>query len=141
EADHDVLQLAHVAGEPIGDPTREARAIELERPATGLARVERSVVVEETHLVVAQVAQRRNDQRENREAMVEVGAEASEADLLAQVAIGRGDDARAARACRGLANALVLAILEHAQQLRLQLERELADLVEEKRALARVLEI
>src|SRR6185369_9931312 len=40
-----------------------------------------------------------------------------------------------------LADALVLAVLEHAQELRLQLERQLADLVEEERALAGVLEV
>ncbi len=40
-----------------------------------------------------------------------------------------------------LAHALVLAVLEHAQQLRLQLAGQLADLVQEERALAGVLEV
>ena len=40
-----------------------------------------------------------------------------------------------------LAHALVLAVLQHAQQLRLQLERQLADLVEEQRPVERVLEV
>ena len=46
---------------------------------------------------------------------------------------------RAVRALR-LADALVLAVLQHAQQLRLHLERQLADLVEEQRAVGGVLE-
>ena len=39
------------------------------------------------------------------------------------------------------ADALVLAVFQHAQQLRLQFEGQLADLVEEQRALVRILEI
>src|SRR5436309_2792158 len=131
EADHDVLQLAHVAGEPICAPARETGTIELERAAAALLGVERAVIVEKPHLVLAEVAQRRHAEREDRKAVIEVAAEATQADLFAEVAIGRRDDARAARAGLRLADALVLAILEHAQQLRLQLEGELADLVEE----------
>ena len=80
-------------------------------------------------------------QREHRQAVIEVGAEAPLRTSLAQVAVGGGDHARSATRGAGLAHALVLAVLEHAQQLRLQLERQLADLVEEQRAVLRVLEV
>ena len=73
--------------------------------------------------------------------MVEVGPERALLHGLAQVAVAGGDHTRARHAARGLADALVLAVLQHAQQLGLQLERQLADLVEEQRAVARVLEI
>src|SRR5205823_4279756 len=71
----------------------------------------------------------------------QVGAEAPGAHFLAQVAVGGGDDARARHPRRGLADALVFAVLEDAQQLRLQLRGQLADLVEEERAFARILEV
>ena len=73
--------------------------------------------------------------------MIEIGAEAPGFDLLAQVAVGGGDHARMALPALRLADALVLAVLQHAQQLRLQLERQLADLVQEQRAVPRVLEV
>jgi hypothetical protein len=60
---------------------------------------------------------------------------------LAQVAVGGGDDARRGHAALRLAHALILAVLQHAQQLRLHLQRQLADLVEEKRAVVRILEV
>ena len=40
-----------------------------------------------------------------------------------------------------LADALVFAVLQHAQQLGLQLERQLADLVQEQRAVRGILEV
>ena len=52
---------------------------------------------------------------------------------LQQVAVGRGDDAHVDRSDVVAADALELALLQHAQQLDLQLRRQLADLVEEDR--------
>ena len=68
------------------------------------------------------------------QAVVKVGAKCSGPDRIAQVAIGCGDDARAAFACRGFADALIFAILQHPQQFGLEFQRQLADLVEEQRA-------
>ena len=73
--------------------------------------------------------------------MVEVAAEATSADFGAHIAIGGGDHARVGHTALGFAYALVLALLQHAQQLRLQLERQLADLIEKQRRVLRVLEI
>ena len=76
----------------------------------------------------------------DREPEVEVRAEGAAVDLLAQVAVGGGDDAHVdLRGCVG-ADAAHLARLEHAQQLRLQRQRQLADLVEEQRAAVGLLE-
>jgi hypothetical protein len=51
-------------------------------------------VVEQQQLVVAHLAQRRGADDEHRQPMIEIGAEVARLDLLAQVAVGGGDDAR-----------------------------------------------
>ena len=68
------------------------------------------------------LAQRRHLDRENVEAVVEIGAERSFGDHRPQIAVRGGDDAarRRARSARA-ADALELALLQDAQQLRLQL--------------------
>ena len=67
-------------------------------------------------------------------------AERALRDHLREVAVARRDDPRLERVRARVADALERALLQHAQQLRLQLDRNLADLVEEQRALARELE-
>jgi hypothetical protein len=91
--------------------------------------------------VFGHVAQRRHLHREHRQPVVEIDAEAAGLGLAAEVAVGRGDDARPRHPGLRLADALVLAVFQHAQQLRLELERQFADLVEEQRALGSVLEV
>ena len=55
--------------------------------------------------------------------------------------MGRGDDAHVDRLHLAAADAGELALLQHAQQLGLGVERHVADLVEEERAAARLLEL
>jgi hypothetical protein len=73
--------------------------------------------------------------------VIEIDAEAAGLGLAAEIAVGRGDDARPRHPGLRLADSLVFAVFEHAQQLRLELERQFADLVEEQRALGGVLEV
>ena len=87
------------------------------------------------------LAQRRDVQREHGEPVVEVGAEAAAVHLALEVAVGGGDDAHVDACARSRADALDLALLQRAQQLRLQRERQLADLVEEQRAAVGDLEL
>src|SRR5690606_41243158 len=54
-----------------------------------------------------------------------------------EVAIGGSDDAHVHRAGVRAAQGADLAVLQHAQQLRLQIERELANFIEEQRAAVR----
>ena len=61
-------------------------------------------------------------------------------DELAEIAVGRRDQPRVAAQRARAAQPLELALLQHAQQLRLQLQRDLADLVEEHGALVGQLE-
>ncbi len=95
------------------------------------------LVDEEAHEqrdVLGALAQRRQRDREDVEAVVEVLAERLLADGLEQVAIGGGDDPDVDLDRRPAADALELALLEDAEQLGLGLQGQLADLVEEERA-------
>ena len=58
-----------------------------------------------------------------------------------QVAVGRGDDAHVDLQRRRAADALEALLLERAQDLGLQRQRQVADLVEEQRAAMRQLEL
>ena len=63
------------------------------------------------------------------------------ADGALEVLVGRGDDARVGADGLAAADAGELALLEDAQQLRLQVERHVGDLVQEERAAGRGLEL
>jgi hypothetical protein len=71
-------------------------------------------------------------QREHREPMEQVGAKPAGGDLALEIAVGRGDDADVHAVCAVRAHALNLAVLEHPEQLGLNLERQLANLVEKQ---------
>ena len=86
------------------------------------------------------VAQRRRKNRKHFEAVKEVAAEFLFRDHFGQIAIGGGDEAHVDGDGPRAAQALDLALLQSAQQLRLQVERQLAHLVEEERALVRQLQ-
>ena len=91
-------------------------------------------VIDERRDVVAPFAQRRDLDRDHVEPVVEVLLEPAVADHLFQIAVGRGDDPHV-HALRALgAERLELALLQHAQQLRLHRGAHGPDLVEEDRA-------
>ena len=81
----------------------------------------------------AALAQRRHDERDAVQPEVEVLRGSGPCvDLGLEVAVGRGDDAHVDRVGVRLDPTRAhLALLEHAQELRLDRERQLADLVEE----------
>ena len=87
----------------------------------------------ERNNVLAALAQGRKDDREDRESIVEVGAKSSGFYLDLEIAIGGGDDPHVDLARAIVTHPLELALLQHPQELRLQLERHLSDLVEEQR--------
>src|SRR5688500_8503810 len=80
------------------------------------------------------LAQRRQPDRQHREAIVEVGAEAPGVDLRAQVAAGGGDHAHVGVLALAAADPAERSLLERAQELGLEIRFELADLVEEEGA-------
>ena len=92
-------------------------------------RTLQEVLDEERHVLPA-LAERRQPDLDDGQPVVEILAEAARRHLVAEVAVGRGDDAHVHVAHVGAAPAH-LALLQDAQELRPGLERELADLVEE----------
>ena len=85
--------------------------------------------------VVAALAQRRQPDRDDVDAVEQVLAERALGHHLRQVAIGGGDDADVGLDLLGPAEPAEAALLQDAQQLDLHERRHLADLVEEDRAL------
>ena len=83
--------------------------------------------------VLAPFAQRRQRERDDVQAVVEVLPETPGGDLGEKVAIRRRDDPHVHGDLRAAADPGDLALLQRAQELRLQGERQLADLVEEER--------
>ena len=75
------------------------------------------------------------------QAVVEVLAELAGLDHLFEAAVRRGDDADVALLRTAVADAEDDPLLHRAQELHLQLRRELADLVEEQRAAVGLLEL
>ena len=94
-------------------------------------------VLGEQRDVVTALAQRRQVERDDVQAVVEIAAEVSGANLLVEVAVRRRDDARVDRNRLGRADGNHFALLQHAEQLDLRRRRRLADFVEEERALRR----
>src|SRR5690606_3601334 len=90
--------------------------------------------------VALALAQRRQAHLDHVEPVVEVLAEATLPDLLQQVAVGRRDQPYVDLDGLDAADPLELLLLDRAEQLHLHVDRDLADLVEEERAVVRELE-
>ena len=116
----------------IGRERLRREALHVRAELLGVLREER---LRDDEHVVAALAQRRQVDVDDVEAVVEVLAEAARADLLLEDAVGRGDDADVDLLGLAVADAEDDALLQRAQELHLQVERQLADLVEEERAL------
>ena len=132
--DH-VLELAHVARPFVGAEGRHLMLEQLRLRRADLLGHERDEVRRERDDVLLAGTQRRDPDREHAEAIVEILAEPPLAHVGGEVAVGRRDDAHVDGARRVVADAFVLPLLEYAEQLGLEVEREVADLVEEDRAL------
>ena|GEM_PF-2728984 len=141
EADDDVAQLAHVAGEVVVLPQALGIGREGEGGHVRLRGKLFAEMLQQRQLVLGLFAQGRHVHGKHRQAMVEVAAEAAFAHFLAQVAVGGGDDAGVGKTAAGFADALEFAVFQHAQQLGLEFHGEFADLVEEQGAVARILEV
>src|SRR6187397_1243008 len=80
------------------------------------------------------LAQRRRAEGDDVQAVIEIGTELAAARFLGKIAIGRGDEAEIDLNSTSSADSFELALLQDAEQLRLQRGRQLADLVEKQRA-------
>ena len=137
---HGVLQLPHVAR-----PVVLAQAVQGapgEALAGLLGRVE---LVQETLCQQVDIggpfAQRRNPQREHRQAVQQVFPEPSLLDRHLGVAVGRGDDPDVGGELFGSSDPVEGGGLEHAQQLDLHLRDHFRDLVQEDGAAGGAFEI
>ena len=105
-----------------------------------IARALVQEVARERRNVLDALAQRRQSQPHDVEAVQQVLAEQALAHALLEVLVRRGDDAHRRALRRVAADAVVLAVGEHAQQPHLQVGRHVADFVEEQRAAFGLLE-
>ena len=88
-------------------------------------------VVGEQRDVLAPLAQRRQRNRDDVQAVIQVLAELAFGDELLEIALGAGDGAHVHRHRSRAAHALDDAVLQHAQQLHLHRQRHLVHVVEE----------
>ena len=131
---HDVLEFAHVTGPRVaGEGLDHVVAEGGDLLARARAQAPEEVVGERGH-VLPPLAQGRQREVEDVEAVVEVLAEAAVLDVAAQVAVRGGHDAQIDGSRPAVADPLELPLLEHAQELPLDLGRDVSDLVEEDRA-------
>ncbi len=91
--------------------------------------------------ILAAFAQGRQINRNHAQTKVQVFAELLGGDRIFEILVGRGDYARLHPERFEAADARELAFLQHAQQLGLQLDRQIADFVEEERAAAGLLDL
>ena len=91
-------------------------------------------MLDERRDLLAPLAQRRQLQRHDVQAVEEVLAEPALGDELLEVGVGGGDDADVDLDRLRLAERVDLVRFEEAQQLRLHVEPDIGDLVEEQRA-------
>ena len=91
-------------------------------------------VIGEQQQVGLPLAQRRHEDREHVQPVVQILAERPVLNRLLEILVGRGDEAHVRLQRLGAAEPLVLALLQHAQQLHLRREGDVADFVEEQRA-------
>jgi hypothetical protein len=106
---------------------------ELRDELAGLLGMDGQKVVDERGNLLAPVAKRRDRQRYHVEAIEEILAEPPVVHQFRKARIGRGNDADV-HLLWAFSERLDLAAFEEAQQLRLQIGTELADLVDEQRA-------
>ena len=128
-----VLELAHVSGPVVVEERlHRGRGHRRDRLAV-LGRRARDERLDEEGNVLLPVAQRRQRDGDDAEAVIEVLAELSLRHEARQVRVRRRDDAHVGADRLDGADRQELALLEDAQELRLRLDRHGADLVEEDR--------
>src|SRR5688572_1668638 len=135
-----VLQLANVAGPRVAVQLVERRSREHERLLVQIAAEPVDKVPGENDDVPRAFPQRRNLNREHREAEKEVLAELPLGHALLEVPVGRGHDADVNVQRLGATDALEAFFLECTQDLRLEWQRQVADFIQKQRAAMRQLE-
>src|SRR5262249_10606708 len=128
-ADEDALELAHVPGPRMIEHRRERFVRDANGRTLPLGARGAEEGLREIGDLGFALAERRDRERESADAKIEIRAEASAANLGREIAIGRREDAHVDDLSFSPADAHHAPILEHAKELRLHVERQLADLV------------
>ena len=136
----DVLQLAHIAGPVVAHQHVDGGCRDAADLPPVLPRVLGEEVVREQHDVRFAVAQRRDEDGEDVQAVVQVLAELALGHARLEVAVGGHHQPDVDADRFGAAKPLELPLLKDAQELHLAGEGDLADLVEEDGAGIRQLE-
>src|ERR1700733_4271906 len=127
-----VAQFSNIAGPRILYEFRNRFGRKrLRFPAVLLGNLPREMRSQPRDILFA-LAQRRQHQRKNIEAMVQVLAKRSLLHLILQIAVRSNNHSNIYRNRFISANALNFAFLEHSQQLRLHRHRHIANLIQEK---------
>src|SRR5512132_33628 len=137
-ARHHVAKLAHVSGPVVRLEQRHSVRRQIREGAWRIA--DREEALDERLDIVLALAERGRMHLDHREAIIEIFPEGALRGLGPEVTVRRRDDPRVERLPLARAEPADLPRLDGAQQLRLQIERELAELVDEERAAARELE-
>ena len=136
----DIFELAHVARKVEPHQASERRIGD----ALGFhAQLFRALLQKETgqrRNVFGALAQRRQTQPDHVEAVKKIFAKSTELDPVFEILMGRGDDAHIGAHRIVATDAVELAVTQHAQKPRLQVERHVADLVEKQRSTVGLLE-
>src|SRR6266849_4717638 len=135
-----VLKLADVTGPRVAhEPLHHIGRNRLDAPAE-TSGVVRDEVAHEKRDVLGPLAKGREIDRKNVQPVVKVGAKLSRLDQLLERTVRRGDDPDVAPDRVRAPDPLELLLLEHAKELRLEVQRQVTDLVEEQGAVVRELE-
>ena len=126
----DVLEFAHVPRPIVGREHFDCFLGDRADSLAKLASEAKDRVARQQRNVVAPFPQRRNVNGKHVHPIVQVGAEFLIGDQLSQIAIGGGDHTHIDMKRFRAADALERSILQNAQELGLELQRQVADLVE-----------
>jgi hypothetical protein len=128
-----ILQFTDVARPAITLQKLDLRVAQLRPGKFQTAAGEGDEVFRQQPYVFAALAQRRNRDGKDGQPVIQIFSEATGGDLTFEVAVGRCDQAHIHAPRALFADALELALLQHAQQFALQLERDLANFIQKQR--------
>src|SRR5277367_2518038 len=133
----EILQLANVPWPMIGDQNIHGfRGNRVDRPVHAPRELPGKVPDQQRNIVAA-IPERRQQNRKNIQAIKQVGSELMVRNHFRKIAVCRRNQASVALQRARAPEPLELALLQNAQQLRLQFQRYFADLVQENRSTAR----
>ena len=140
-AENGVFELAHIAGPGIGLEHRQGVRLDAAHFAAFFGGKARDEVIDEGRDVVFAVAQGRNHDRKDIEAIIQILAEAAGLHHLDHVAIGGGNEPDIDFYGLSGTDRIDLAFLDGAQQFHLHVERQFGDFIEEQGAAIGLLEL